>query len=338
MLPRCPHRLPLQALLTSLALLLLPPCNAVAADTPPASSDPEQQRALLQQRSQLEQRIEELQQGNGAGQQSSLQEARLALGRLLQELQQHEAASRVFDATWQALRADNGLQDPAQLPILRRLFASQRAAQQWSAADDTAHLIQHIASRSYAPGSPERMEAVLLLGRWKLLAARDDLLPNAFATAFQASELYRNELKALQALETGNSSHLQLATLYLEKASAEYLLASEVDAQPLQEYFLGGQRTTTMLQCQSIRFPDGSTQRICMPTEVPNLDYYVDPSNRKHQDIARFLGEMRADITAAFNELVAEEAAPEQRQLLLDDMQGLTQLYNDFATRGQRRL
>lgn len=353
MLPRrirCPY---LPALLQGLVLwqALWLPLPAPAADnaTPTPSTaadpaavpepDPERRRELLTQRSQLAARIEQLEQqdrSTDSSLQSNLHEARLALGTVLQELELHAEASTLFDAAWQARRVEAGLDDPEQLPILRQLFASQRAAQQWDAADTTAHLIHHIASRAYTPGTPERLDALLLLGRWKLLAARDDLLPNAFATAFQASELYRNEIQALQQAGEGTGDPIQLATLHLEKASAAYLLAREIDEQPLQEYFLGGQRSTTMLQCQPIRFPDGSTQRICTPVEVPNVDFYVDPSNRKHQDIARFLGAMRQDLAAAFTELSQTTDDPAERDLLLQDMHGLTELYNDFATRGSR--
>jgi len=32
------------------------------------------------------------------------------------------------------------------------------------------------------------------------------------------------------------------------------------------------------------RLPSGLIQQLCSPVEVANLDFYIDPSNRKNQD------------------------------------------------------
>jgi hypothetical protein len=123
-----------------------------------------------------------------------------------------------------------------------------------------------------------------------------------------------------------------LATLHLEQASAEFLLANQIREQPLQEYFVSGNRSTTMLQCSVTRLPDGRAQQICMPVEVPNLDFYVDPANRKSQDIWRHLGGMRDGIEAAYTYLRDETEQIAERDALLSDMEGLTASYNGFVT------
>lgn len=308
----------------SLALLAL----AVGAATP---DEPAELSALLARKSAIEQRIEQLQQQGGVYA-AELKESWFELGATLQELEAWEEATQAFDSAWQAARISGGLEDPGQLPVLRRLLASHRAAEQWEKADATAHLIQHISSRAHAPGSPERLDALLQLGRWKLIAARDDLLPDAMRTALSASELYGSEILRLQNMEDFPGRRIQLATLHLEQASAEFLLANEIREQPLQEYFVSGQRSTTMLQCSYTRLPDGRTQQVCVPVEVPNLDFYVDPANRKNLDIMRHLGEMRRGVEAAFTYLKDETELVTERDALLADMNALTDSYNRFIT------
>lgn len=291
----------------------------------------ERQRELQQQKQRIETRIEELQQQGGVYA-ADLQESWFELGDTLQALEAFEEATRAYESAWQATRISGGLNDPQQLPVLKRLFASQRAAEEWEKVDTTAHLMQQISSKAYAPGSVERLEAVLLLGRWKLLAARDELLPDSFGTAMNASEIYGTEILKLEATEDYAGRNLQLATLHLEQASAEFLLANEIRQQPLQDYFVSGQRSTTMVQCSITRLPDGRAQQICVPVEIPNLDYYVDPSNRKNQDIQRHLGAMRRGVESAWNYLKDETANAEERDALLEDMKGLTDSYNSFVT------
>lgn len=291
----------------------------------------ERQRELLQQKERIEARIEELQQKGGVYA-ADLQESWFELGDTLQALEAYEEATQAYDSAWQATRISGGLNDPQQLPVLRRLFASQRAAEEWEKVDTTAHLMQHISSRAFAPGSAERLDAVLQLGRWKLLAARDDLLPDSYSAAMNASEVYGSEIAKLEALDDYPGRNIQLATLHLEQASAEFLLANEIREQPLQEYFVSGQRSTTVLQCTVTRMPDGRAVQTCVPVEIPNLDFYVDPANRKNQDIMRHLGEMRSGVEAAWNLLKDETENAEARDALLADMNALTESYNSFVT------
>ncbi len=286
---------------------------------------------LLEQQAAMEQRIEQLQQQGGVYA-AELQETWFELGSTLQALEAWEEATQAFNSAWQAARISGGLEDPEQLPVLRRLLGSQRAAEQWEQADATAHLIQHISNRAHAPGSPERLDALLQLGRWKLLAARDALLPDSFGAALSASQLYAVEIARLEGMADYPGRRIQLATLHLEQASAEFLLANQIREQPLQEYFVSGNRSTTMLQCSVTRLPDGRAQQICMPVEVPNLDFYVDPANRKSQDIWRHLGGMRDGIEAAYTYLRDETEQIAERDALLSDMEGLTASYNGFVT------
>jgi DNA-binding transcriptional MerR regulator len=307
------------------------PDAAPAPDPAELAAQQQRRRELLQQKERIEARIEELQQQGGVYA-ADLQESWFELGDTLQALEAWDEATQAYDSAWQATRISGGLNDPLQLPALRRLFAAQRAAEEWEKVDTTAHLMQHISSKAFAPGSAERLDAVLQLGRWKLLAARDDLLPNAFGVAMNASEVYGSEIAKLEALDDYPGRNIQLATLHLEKASAEFLLANEIRQQPLQEYFVSGQRSNTVLQCSVTRLPDGRAQQICVPVEIPNLDFYVDPANRKNQDIMRHLGEMRSGVEAAWNLLKDETENTEARDALLADMNALTESYNSFVT------
>lgn len=310
---------------------LLPLLLALAAMPAWAAVEEEAQRELLQQKTRLEAHIDDLQQQSGRHA-AELQETWFELGTTLQALDLHEEAASAFDVAWQSMRSNGGLEDPQQLTALRRRSASERAAGQWDKADTTAHLIEHISRRAHATGSPERLDAVLQLGRWKLLAARDDLLPDAYGAALEAAEIHGREIARLESSADYAGRNIQLATLHLERASAEFLLAGEVKDQPLQEYFVSGQRSSTMLQCSITRLPDGRAQQICVPVEVPNLDFYVDPANRKSQDMWRHLNNMRDNVAAAFGYLKQETNDTAARDALLADMQGLTESYNSFVT------
>jgi hypothetical protein len=310
-------------------LVLLPLAPAFAGAETYGHPD---QSELLARKAQLESRLDSLQQ-QGNLYRVELQETWMELGATLQALERHSAATEAYAAAWQATRINGGLEDPQQLVILQRLHDSQRASADWEAADTSAHLIHHIANRAHAPGSRERLEALLQLGRWKLLAARDGLLPNPLLAAVNAAELFQQEITRLEAMNPGPQHKLQLATLHLEKASADYLVASTIRDQPLQEFNTGSQpATTTMVQCQTIRLPNGLIQQLCTPVEVANLDFYIDPSNRKNQEMWRYLEKMRAGIQQAFGQLSQETQYTSERDLLLQDMQGLTAAYNEFVT------
>jgi hypothetical protein len=299
-------------------------------DTPPPP-DPERMRALLEQRARLEARVEELElQGGSAA--TELQQVWMDLGLVLDEMQLHAEAGSAFDAAWQSVRSNGGLEDPQQLTPLRHMLASQHAQQDWEQADVTSQLIHHISRRAHAPGSDARLDGVLQLGRWKLLAARDELLENPLQHAQAASTLYQQEIQQLLTLEPWPARNLQLATLHLERASAEYLVASQIRDQPLQDYVVGGQRSTTMVQCQLVRLPDGRVQQLCAPVEIPNIEYYVDPTNRKNQEMWRHLDDMKDGIQAAYQYLTQETQDAAARDLLLEDMQILTGAYNEFVT------
>jgi len=69
---------------------------------------------------------------------------------------------------------------------------------------------------------------------------------------------------------------------------------------------------------------------------MPNLDFYIDPSNRKYQDVSRNLVDTRKAITQAYEELNHQgehEGEMEEKAALLAEMQLLTDNYNSFVSR-----
>jgi len=304
-------------------------------DSEPASPQDEE-LALAQQAAQdryasYQQIVEGLEIGS-SGYSPELLEAYLDLGGALLTLSKPEEALQVYGKALQLTRAENGLYDPRQLPILQLLLTSSEQAMQWEAADTNIHLINLIARKSYAPGDPRRMATVSQLGQWLLNASAENLGSEAGKYSQEAIELYKYERSQLIALEPYPEQKIQVASLYLGVAAAELSAAHVVNARSIRDFGVEGRSSTTTMQCQMVRLANGQVGQICSMVEIPNLDYYVNPSNRKNQELRQHLNAMKENIVNAFDALNQETRFIEDRDTLMAGMQTLTEAYNTFVT------
>lgn len=329
---------PAAASLAALLLALAQPVTfSLAAETDTVvAADTTSTDGALALKASYQQRIAELQAANNQGG-AILSEAWLGLGTALQALDEDNEAITAFGEALQALRVANGLHDAGQLPVLQHQLESQEKLQNWEAVDATLHLMHYIATRQFAPGAAPRFDAVLALARWKQRATEEKLLSETLDPAAEASMLYANEIKHLQALPTASATNLQLATLHLDLATVEFLLARTKWAQPLAAYGMTGPSTVQQQQCQTVRLADGRTSSFCTVQEVPNLNYYQGPTSNKNLDVGGHLVTMEQAVMEAYKVLRSEPASLPERDALQARMNQLATEYNHFIEEASPR-
>ena len=270
---------------------------------------------------------------------AELAEAYFGLGNSLQTLERHEAAGAAFDKALQALRENKGLYELEQLPVLQAQLDSSLALASWQAVDAGRQLAYLITLKNPAASTEMRYQTLRELGLWKLLAAEDDLLPNSLGAVKEAAALYQHELErpGVRAFYQGRG--LSLANLYLDMAALEFLQAREKMALPLSAYVVGGQRTVTETQCQTLQTPDGRGRQVCRSIQVPNLDYFMSMSDRKYKETRRHLDAMKAAVLEAHAVLLGEVETRNRADALslLSDVHRLTAAFNDFVAENSRR-
>lgn len=263
---------------------------------------------------------------------ADLNEAYLNLAGTLDVLGIHDEAAIVYDKALQNTRIGNGLNNLQQLPILEALLENSLEQQDWEKADSYAHLAFHIARRNYAIGDTRRTDALNRLSQWKLRVAKEELTGSYRQYARDTIAIYRTEMNLVE--ETAGdfeNEGVYLASLHLGEARAKLALAEQVLEQPLGDFRTTGQQTITTQRCRPMRLPDGRMTQICETVEVPNIDYYLDPSVRKNQEISQNLLDIRRAILDAFDEL-QKDGDIGQRNALLAEMQEITKAYNAFVT------
>jgi len=260
-----------------------------------------------------------------------LTEAYLNLAGTLEKLSLFDEATEVYNQALQTTRIGNGLNSLEQIPILERMLENNQTMQQWDAADSNAHLIFHIARRNFPAGDPRRISALDKLGKWKLKSAEQELLDGYNNDAWEALGLYDNELELLEDKGDHEVQGVQMAALHLGKARAALALASQTFARPISDYQTPGQQTITTQRCVPVTLADGRVIRVCETVEVPNLEYYLDPSLRKNQEISQHLEDIREGIVLAYYAL-QEDGDTEARIALLEEVQVLTNSYNTFVS------
>lgn len=325
----------------SLAILLLavtqpavPSLAAETGDSAPSAAD--SLDATVGMKESYRQRIAELQAGSDRSD-PALGEAWLGLGSTLQFLGEDTEAMAAFGEALQSLRIANGLHDASQLPVLQRQLVSQEKLQDWQAVDATVHLMHYITTRQYPPGAAPRFDALRALTLWKQRAAHEKLLGENLDPAAEAATLSSNEIRQLKALPANTGTNLQLAALYLDLATMEFMQARTKWAQPLAAYGLIGSPTAPQMQCQPVRLADGRTSTLCSVQEVPNLNYYQGPNSSKNLDVAGHLVAMEQSVLEAYNLLRNEPGSSPERKALQDRMDQLASDYNHFINEASPR-
>ncbi|MDG2175077.1 MAG: tetratricopeptide repeat protein [Gammaproteobacteria bacterium] len=290
------------------------------------------EQALLD-RDSYEQIINELENNSGQNAYSNeLSEAYLNLAATSFSLGDFDKAAETYDQALQIIRISTGLNSLQQLPILQVLLETSVARSDWQAVDTNAHLIFHINRRNFPAGDRRRVEALIQLGTWKIKAASEDMLGGFRDKTEEAADLYSNEIRQLESLDDYEGKDLNLATLYLGEARSNIALAMNILEKPLSDYSTGQQRTTMTQKCRLVRLANGTVTQICETVEVPNMQYYLDPSIRKNQEISMTLATIRRAITNTFD-MLKEESPGEQSDQLFIEMQEVTEAYNTFVTK-----
>lgn len=270
---------------------------------------------------------------------AELGEAYYGLGISLQTLERHEEAVAAFDKALQALRENKGLYELEQLPVLQARLDSSEALASWQEVDAGRQLAHLITLKNPAASAEQRYQTLRELGLWKLRAAEDDLLPNSLGDAKAAAALYQHELERPGVRAFYQGRDLSLANLYLDMAALEFLQARKMMALPLSAYVVGGQRTVTETQCQTLQTPDGRGRQVCRSIQVPNLDYFMSLSDRKYRETRRHLDAMKAAVLDAHAVLLGEVETQNRADALalLSDVHRLTDAFNDFVAENSRR-
>ena len=306
---------------------------AEAVEEPAPAIDPEILRQAARDRVLQEQVIAELEENAGQNAYNAeLAEAYLGLASTMNTLGQYDEAAAAYDKALQSVRISNGLYSEQQLPILELVMANYEVRQMWDDMDDTSHLILHVARRNFPIGDERRVQALTRLADWKLRVAGEDLMSDLENDSYDLTYMFRNEIEQLQGTSDYPDKNYHLAALYLSEAKAKLNMARAVMAQPLSDFRTGGSASTTQVVCRTIRLPNGRMEQICETVEVPNLDFYLDPSNLKNQSIHRNLLDSRKDIVSAYEILQGAESNREKQQDLLNQVQAVTTTYNTFVT------
>jgi len=266
---------------------------------------------------------------------AALSETQLALARQLQLLGEHAEALPVLDQALQARRIHFGLLDVGQLPVLQAMIDSRSALAAWKEVDDLQHQRHFMTTRQLQAGADARFSALVELGRWKRRATEDALLSPTELGVEELLRYYQSEITALEALGAGQRDALQLATLYLHKAETDLQQANVLWSMPISDFDPSGPQTVREVRCLPLRLPDGRVQQVCEAYDVPNLNYYLLPNQRKSQGIYRHIENVQADVMEAFNVLQEVEETSERRTALLEDVHRLAADYNAFVAKAQ---
>jgi len=297
---------------------------------------PEQQEAIQQavlKREQYKQIIDRLELEAGTDVYSAeLIEAYRDLGFAFYTLEQYEEAVAAFDKALQSVRISNGINSVQQLPVLQEILISNESMGDWEAVDANSHLIFHINRKNFPVGDERRIQALNELGKWTLKAVSDEQIKGFQSSAGELVDLYKNEIRQTEKLANYDGKNFHLAFLYLGEARAKMSVTKEIIERPLTDYMMGQPQSTTTTRCYLVRLPNGRATQVCETVEVPNLDYYIDPSQRQYQEISRNLNDIRGAISDAFDIVQTEEAYSERLNLLLTEIQQLTESYNTFVT------
>lgn len=266
---------------------------------------------------------------------TALGSALLALGESLQVLGQHEEAIAAFEQALQLRRVNFGLYDVAQLPVLQALLESHTALAAWEEVDALHHQRHYIAAKQLGAGADLRVDTLVQLGEWKRQASAAALLDANQLDVADTLQLYRHEIEQAQRLDEAQRNPLQLATLYLDLAKTELMEANQLWERPIVDFDPSGSPSQTQMRCFAVRLADGRVQQICESVEVPNINYYLEPNQRKSVGIYRYLESIQAAVMDAYTVLQDDEQPSDRRDALLAQVQQLAADYNAFVAKAQ---
>lgn len=201
------------------------------------------------------------------------------LGRYYLELGQFQSAAQAFERALSITRINDGLYSTAQLEVLGHLISAYKAAGEWDEADDKEHLVLHLNTRIYEPGSQDYADAALAFGEWKVQAIRGNLMERSALANMRDMESLQNIYAIAlgpeeEALDDGSGMRNQTrfdllyAKAYAEVQSADYALhAIPYSLQrPVQRYI-------SEYVCRDVVSATGQVSQSCGTVRRENPQY-----------------------------------------------------------------
>ncbi len=124
-----------------------------------------------------------------------LSEQLLGLGMVYQEQGLHQQAAAIFKRGVHIARINDGLNSPAQIPLLQRLIQSLVAAGDYDAADERQYYLFRVQAEVYGRQSPQMSLAMLERAEWERQAYNLSLGDTAFMRLLTMWELYSAALR-----------------------------------------------------------------------------------------------------------------------------------------------
>jgi tetratricopeptide (TPR) repeat protein len=270
---------------------------------------------------------------------NELGEAYLDMGNLLSAAGEHENALENFDKALQMNRIHNGLSHPSQLSILEAMINNSFAMEAWETADDQINLFWHVASRNFAAGNPERLQALEQLQAWQTFAATNHFLPGMLNAMEDTTRLFEHEIASfandgLKDLETAETR----AALLLGKADLLYQRALLTEAQSLTSFKDGTLKMNMQRQCMPTMQPSGKIAQVCVNTAAPNVGFYVEQTKKRDMVVFAYLNEMKASVLEAYDALMQFDTMSSGKLTMLSRVHGMTSEFNTVAARYQKPL
>ncbi len=134
-----------------------------------------------------------------------LSEQLLGLGMAYQKQGLHQQAAAIFKRGVHIARINDGLNSPAQIPLLQRMIQSLVAAGDYEAADERQYYLFRVQAQVYGRQSPQMALAMLERAEWERQAYNLSLGDTAFRRLLTMWELYSAALRNI-ARQEGNLS------------------------------------------------------------------------------------------------------------------------------------
>lgn len=155
-----------------------------------------------------------------------LSEDLLGLGQALRAAGQHQLALEAFRRSLHVSRINQGLESPAQLPILDALIEQNIKLENWQNADKNHSYLYWISVRNLGDMSLQLLPVIDRIGEWHLMAHDLDEDTRGYLHLLQANRLAEKAISIIDA--SGEKTDLQLIAALQRAVGIYYRIA--VDA------------------------------------------------------------------------------------------------------------
>lgn len=156
----------------------------------------------------------------------------LGLGMAYATQGRHREAVTALRRSLNIMRINDGLNTPAQLPILEAIISQNEALRDWNALDRNYDYLYWVERRNYGDGDVRLLPVMERLGHWKLKAFEEGAGNSPEGYLQQASRIFTDAAEIAEK-NYGPDSPMLIAPLY-GVATANYELSSFYAIQDLQ--------------------------------------------------------------------------------------------------------